>query len=156
MVSSERPTIDIAGLGAAGASPISLKLVVVAGPVVVHTGGSIHFQELVRSGYVSVLLAGNALAVHDVEQALFGTSLGVDLESGHLAVTRQDDNIEALDEALSQLAETDPVAARLVQLRYFAGLTTEQAAAALGISVRSAYYTWSYARSWLRRAIREK
>jgi lysine-ketoglutarate reductase/saccharopine dehydrogenase-like protein (TIGR00300 family) len=58
------------------------RIAVVAGPVVVHTGGSPHFQELIRGGYVSVLLAGNALAVHDVEQALFGTSLGVDLDTG--------------------------------------------------------------------------
>ncbi len=58
------------------------RIAVVAGPVVVHTGGSAYFQELIRSGYVNVLLAGNALAVHDVEQALFGTSLGVDLDTG--------------------------------------------------------------------------
>jgi lysine-ketoglutarate reductase/saccharopine dehydrogenase-like protein (TIGR00300 family) len=58
------------------------RIAVVAGPVVVHTGGSPHFQELIRGGYVNVLLAGNALAVHDVEQALFGTSLGVDLDTG--------------------------------------------------------------------------
>ena len=58
------------------------KIAVVAGPVVVHTGGSTYFQELIREGYVSVLLAGNALAVHDVEQAFFGTSLGVDLDTG--------------------------------------------------------------------------
>jgi lysine-ketoglutarate reductase/saccharopine dehydrogenase-like protein (TIGR00300 family) len=58
------------------------KIAVVAGPVVVHTGGSAHFAELIRLGYVGVLLAGNALAVHDVEQALFGTSLGVDLATG--------------------------------------------------------------------------
>jgi lysine-ketoglutarate reductase/saccharopine dehydrogenase-like protein (TIGR00300 family) len=58
------------------------KIAVVAGPVVVHTGGGAHFQELIRSGYVDVLLAGNALAVHDVEQAFFGTSLGVSLETG--------------------------------------------------------------------------
>ncbi len=58
------------------------KIAVVAGPVVVHTGGGTHFQDLVRSGFVDVLLAGNALAVHDVEQALFGTSLGVSLETG--------------------------------------------------------------------------
>ena len=56
------------------------RIAVVAGPVVVHTGGAAYFQELIRAGYVDVLLAGNALAVHDVEQALFGTSLGVDLE----------------------------------------------------------------------------
>ena len=58
------------------------RIAFVAGPVVVHTGGSTYFQELIRAGYVDVLLAGNALAVHDVEQALFGTSLGVDLDTG--------------------------------------------------------------------------
>jgi len=58
------------------------RIAVVAGPVVVHTGGGEYFRELIRRGYVDVLLAGNALAVHDVEQALFGTSLGVDLETG--------------------------------------------------------------------------
>jgi lysine-ketoglutarate reductase/saccharopine dehydrogenase-like protein (TIGR00300 family) len=58
------------------------QIAVVAGPVLVHTGGSQYFQELIRAGYVDVLLAGNALAVHDVEQALFGTSLGVDLNTG--------------------------------------------------------------------------
>jgi lysine-ketoglutarate reductase/saccharopine dehydrogenase-like protein (TIGR00300 family) len=58
------------------------RIVFVAGPVVVHTGGAIYFTELIRRGWVDVLLAGNALAVHDAELALFGTSLGVDLESG--------------------------------------------------------------------------
>jgi len=57
-------------------------IAVVAGPVLVHTGGGQYFCELIRRGFVDVLLAGNALAVHDVEQALFGTSLGVDLETG--------------------------------------------------------------------------
>jgi RNA polymerase sigma factor (TIGR02999 family) len=71
------------------------------------------------------------------------------------ATGHDDDDLLALDEALSRLAEADPVAARLVQLRYFAGLTTEQAAEALGMSVRSAYSTWSYARSWLRAAIHD-
>jgi lysine-ketoglutarate reductase/saccharopine dehydrogenase-like protein (TIGR00300 family) len=55
----------------------------VAGPVVVHTGGSQYFCELIRLGYVNVLLSGNALAVHDIEVALSGTSLGIDLSSGH-------------------------------------------------------------------------
>jgi lysine-ketoglutarate reductase/saccharopine dehydrogenase-like protein (TIGR00300 family) len=58
------------------------RIAVVAGPVIVHTGGAVHFQELIREGYVDVLLSGNALAVHDAEQALFGTSLGVDLNTG--------------------------------------------------------------------------
>ena len=58
------------------------RIAVVAGPVVVHTGGVEHFSELIRLGYVDVVLAGNALAVHDVEYALSGTSLGIDLAAG--------------------------------------------------------------------------
>ena len=59
------------------------KIAFVAGPVVVHTGGSEYFCDLIRLGYVDVLLSGNALAVHDIEVALSGTSLGIDLSSGH-------------------------------------------------------------------------
>jgi lysine-ketoglutarate reductase/saccharopine dehydrogenase-like protein (TIGR00300 family) len=59
------------------------KIAFVAGPVVVHTGGADYFCELIRLGFVDVLLSGNALAVHDIEVALSGTSLGIDLGSGH-------------------------------------------------------------------------
>ena len=58
------------------------KICFVAGPVVVHTGGGEYFGELVKNGYVDVLLSGNALAVHDIEAALSGTSLGIDLDTG--------------------------------------------------------------------------
>jgi lysine-ketoglutarate reductase/saccharopine dehydrogenase-like protein (TIGR00300 family) len=58
------------------------RIAVVAGPVVVHTGGVEHFAELIRLGYVNLVLAGNALAVHDIEFALSGTSLGIDLVAG--------------------------------------------------------------------------
>jgi lysine-ketoglutarate reductase/saccharopine dehydrogenase-like protein (TIGR00300 family) len=58
------------------------RLVVVAGPVVVHTGGSDGLSKLLRKGHVKALLSGNALAVHDIEQALYGTSLGVDTKTG--------------------------------------------------------------------------
>jgi lysine-ketoglutarate reductase/saccharopine dehydrogenase-like protein (TIGR00300 family) len=58
------------------------RIVFVAGPVVIHTGGSQAFCEIIRRGYVDALLAGNAIAVHDIEHVLFGTSLGVDLEHG--------------------------------------------------------------------------
>jgi lysine-ketoglutarate reductase/saccharopine dehydrogenase-like protein (TIGR00300 family) len=58
------------------------RIAVVAGPVVVHTGGVEHFAALIRKGYVDVVLAGNALAVHDIEYALKGTSLGIDLAAG--------------------------------------------------------------------------
>jgi lysine-ketoglutarate reductase/saccharopine dehydrogenase-like protein (TIGR00300 family) len=59
-----------------------LKVVVVAGPVVVHTGGVTGLAQLVRHGWVHAVLAGNALGVHDAEAALFGTSLGVRLADG--------------------------------------------------------------------------
>src|SRR3989304_434062 len=58
------------------------RLVVVAGPVVVHTGGGQALCKLLRKGYVKALLAGNALAVHDIEEALYSTSLGVDTKTG--------------------------------------------------------------------------
>ncbi len=58
------------------------KVVVVAGPVVVHTGGGEALARLIRGGCVQVVLSGNALGVHDVEAALFGTSLGVRLSDG--------------------------------------------------------------------------
>ncbi|MEM8720028.1 MAG: TIGR00300 family protein [Cyanobacteria bacterium P01_G01_bin.39] len=58
------------------------KVVVTAGPVVIHTGGGKHLSTLVREGYVQGLLGGNAIAVHDIEQSLMGTSLGVDMQKG--------------------------------------------------------------------------
>ncbi|MEB3336484.1 MAG: TIGR00300 family protein [Leptolyngbyaceae bacterium] len=58
------------------------KVVVTAGPVVIHTGGGEHLSHLIREGYVQALLGGNAIAVHDMEQSLMGTSLGVDMQRG--------------------------------------------------------------------------
>jgi RNA polymerase sigma factor (TIGR02999 family) len=62
-----------------------------------------------------------------------------------------DQDLLALDAALTKLADRDPIKARLVELRYFAGLTGEQAAEILGISARTADRYWVYARAWLRR-----
>jgi lysine-ketoglutarate reductase/saccharopine dehydrogenase-like protein (TIGR00300 family) len=58
------------------------RIVVVAGPAVVHTGAGRYLSRLIELGFVQVLFAGNALAVHDVEAALFGTALGINVESG--------------------------------------------------------------------------
>ncbi|WP_457614091.1 ornithine cyclodeaminase, nickel-pincer nucleotide-dependent [Methanopyrus sp.] len=58
------------------------KIVVVVGPAVIHAGARDDLAWMVREGYVDVLFAGNAVATHDVEASLFGTSLGVDLETG--------------------------------------------------------------------------
>jgi lysine-ketoglutarate reductase/saccharopine dehydrogenase-like protein (TIGR00300 family) len=60
------------------------KIIAVAGPVVVHTGGGAALSRLIRKGWIDVLLAGNALAVHDIEAALLGTSLGVRASDGRL------------------------------------------------------------------------
>jgi RNA polymerase sigma factor (TIGR02999 family) len=65
-----------------------------------------------------------------------------------------DEELLALDEALGRLAARDPVKARLVELRYFAGLTGEQAAAALGISPTTADRYWAFARAWLQAEVR--
>jgi RNA polymerase sigma factor (TIGR02999 family) len=73
----------------------------------------------------------------------------VDLESKHLAVSPQDDDIEALDEALSRLSVEQPRLAELVQLRHFSGLTLAQCAEILGVSARTADTWWAYARAWL-------
>lgn len=59
------------------------RVAVTAGPVVIHTGGSEHLSHLIREGYVQALLGGNAIAVHDIEQSLLGTSLGVDMQRGN-------------------------------------------------------------------------
>jgi RNA polymerase sigma factor (TIGR02999 family) len=65
-----------------------------------------------------------------------------------------DDELLALDAALAKLAQRDPLKARLVELRYFAGLTGDQAAAILGISPSTADRHWVFARAWLRREVR--
>jgi RNA polymerase sigma factor (TIGR02999 family) len=64
------------------------------------------------------------------------------------------DELLALNDALDRLASADPQAAEIVKLRYFVGLTMEEAARALGVSERTAYYTWDYARSWLKQDLK--
>jgi RNA polymerase sigma factor (TIGR02999 family) len=78
----------------------------------------------------------------------------LDLDAIEPALEEQNgDRLLALDEALRQLEAEDPRKAELVKLRFFAGLTAEQAAAALGVSTSTAEKDWAYARSWLRVAI---
>jgi lysine-ketoglutarate reductase/saccharopine dehydrogenase-like protein (TIGR00300 family) len=73
------------------------KILVVAGPAVVHTGAGEHFEKLIHWGYVNLLFAGNALATHDIEQALYGTSLGVYLSRGALADEGHENHIHAIN-----------------------------------------------------------
>jgi lysine-ketoglutarate reductase/saccharopine dehydrogenase-like protein (TIGR00300 family) len=73
------------------------KILVVAGPAVVHTGAGEHFEKLIQWGYVNLLFAGNALAAHDIEHALFGTSLGVYLDKGALADEGHENHVRAIN-----------------------------------------------------------
>ena len=68
----------------------------------------------------------------------------------HAGARRPSDDLLALDEALARLADEDPLAAEVVELRYFAGLGHEEIAAALGITVVRRPPEWTYARAWLR------
>ncbi|MFP4364799.1 MAG: TIGR00300 family protein, partial [Spirochaetia bacterium] len=84
-VSSERSvaaTVNLIAQEMQACKDAGQKVVMVSGPVVVHTGGSPAFSALLREGYIHGVLAGNALAVHDMESIFYGTSLGVDLETG--------------------------------------------------------------------------
>jgi RNA polymerase sigma factor (TIGR02999 family) len=78
-----------------------------------------------------------------------GARKRLDVDAIDLATTAPPDQLLALDEALVKLSRGDPAAARLVELRYFAGLTVDEAGKALGISTATAYRHWNYARAWL-------
>ncbi len=73
----------------------------------------------------------------------------VDIDDAQLSIEEPSEDIVVLDEALTKLTQEDPEVAEMVKLRYFAGLTIEQAAEILGISCRTADRYWSYARAWL-------
>jgi lysine-ketoglutarate reductase/saccharopine dehydrogenase-like protein (TIGR00300 family) len=100
--SSEKPSISIVKKVAEDLHTAKIrgdKIVVVGGPAIVHTGAALSLARVIQLGYVQAVLSGNALAVHDVEYALYGTSLGMDLTTG--ALTRGNRNhIAAVNEVL--------------------------------------------------------
>ncbi|HZN34863.1 MAG TPA: TIGR00300 family protein [Pirellulaceae bacterium] len=73
------------------------KALLVGGPAIVHTGSVEHLMALIRKGYIHRLFAGNALATHDIEQALFGTSLGVRLDSGDIIEAGHEHHLRAIN-----------------------------------------------------------
>lgn len=73
------------------------SIILVVGPAVVHTGAAEHLGRLVKMGYVSVLFGGNAVAVHDIESALYGTSLGVSMEAGMPTVGGHEHHLRAIN-----------------------------------------------------------
>jgi len=93
------------------------------------------------------ILIGNARQKHAQKRG--GQAKRVDLDAVELADRPASDKLLALDDALTRLADKDPLKAELVKLRYFAGLTNREAAAILGISTATADRYWAYARAWL-------
>jgi RNA polymerase sigma factor (TIGR02999 family) len=79
----------------------------------------------------------------------------VDIDQIEIALDTNDEQLIALDEALTELGAEDPDAVRLVNLRFFAGLTLRDAAAAAGLSLRSAERQWAYVRAWLYARLRQ-
>lgn len=73
------------------------KTLVVGGPAIVHTGSGEYLCELIRRGYVHRLFAGNALATHDIEQSIYGTSLGVHLERGDIIPSGHEHHLRTIN-----------------------------------------------------------
>ena len=100
--SSERPTQHIARKVASDIHRTKHlekgKIIVVSGPVLIHSGASEALEKLIRMGYIDGLLAGNALAVHDVENALMGTSLGMRVNDGTLVISGHRNHMQAVNE----------------------------------------------------------
>ena len=98
--SSERPTQHIARKVAYDIYKTKKeggKIVLVAGPAIVHTGASDSVATLIRLGFIDGILAGNALAVHDVEYSILGTSLGMNIRDGTLAVRGHRNHMQAIN-----------------------------------------------------------
>ena len=99
--SSERPTQQIARKIARdiyNTKSTGGKIIVTAGPVVVHSGAAEFLAKMIRMGYIDGLLTGNALAVHDIENSLFGTSLGMNVKNGTLAIRGHRNHMQAINE----------------------------------------------------------
>jgi DNA-directed RNA polymerase specialized sigma24 family protein len=79
----------------------------------------------------------------------------IDIDGLGIAGDASPDQLFAIDEAMSQLTARDSVAGGIVKLRYFAGLSVEQSAVVLGVSSKTAYRHWNYARAWLQSELLE-
>jgi RNA polymerase sigma factor (TIGR02999 family) len=116
----------------------------------VHWNSRGHFFAAAAEAMRRILI-GNARRKHAQKRG--GQAKRVDLEAIELADRPANDKLLALEDALIRLAAKDRVKAELVKLRYFAGLTTQEAAANLGISTATADRYWAYARAWLQNEI---
>ncbi len=104
-VSSERPKeLVIAGLAQAmrDAKRSGRKTLLVGGPAIIHTGAAKHLETIIKKGWIDVVFAGNALATHDIERALYGTSLGVELHTGQPITHGHEHHLRAINAIRAQ------------------------------------------------------
>lgn len=113
--------------------------------------GRTHFFAAAAEAMRRILIE-NARRKHRLKRG--GNRQRVDVEEAEIVIEGPCDDLLALDEALSRLAEIDRTKAELVKLRYFAGLTLEQAAEVLELSPTTAKRHWTYARAWLYKAVK--
>ncbi len=99
-VSSEKPLMNLINSIASEMKEIKAKggkIGIVGGPAIVHTGSGKYLASLVRDGYIDVIMAGNALATHDIESNLFGTSLGIEVETGKIVAHGHTHHMRAIN-----------------------------------------------------------
>lgn len=96
-ISSEKPSETQVQKLTEEITRVKGSLVIVAGPAVIHTGGANHLASIIERGYVKALLTGNALATHDIEHALFGTSLGIAIKTGEAIEGGHRNHLQAIN-----------------------------------------------------------
>ena len=99
-VSSEKPLMNLINSIASEMKEIKAKggkIGIVGGPAIVHTGSGKYLASLVQEGYIDVIMAGNALATHDIESNLFGTSLGIEVETGKIVAHGHTHHMRAIN-----------------------------------------------------------
>jgi RNA polymerase sigma factor (TIGR02999 family) len=111
--------------------------------------------EFFRSAAAAMrqILIDHARAAGRQKRGGKGKRVELNIDELHATLDFDPDQVLAIDEALNQLEQKDAGAAELVRLRFFAGLTMEEAAEATGVSLRTAERQWTYARAWLWRAL---
>jgi lysine-ketoglutarate reductase/saccharopine dehydrogenase-like protein (TIGR00300 family) len=118
-VSAERPkelTVAAVARGMAETRRAGRKILFVGGPAIIHTGAGVYLEKLIAGGWIDVLFAGNALATHDIESALLGTSLGVRLETGAPMASGHNHHLRAIN-AIRGAGGIRPAVARGVLTR---------------------------------------
>jgi len=138
-VSSEKPKAQLIQRLAGEMRAIRRRgqhILVVAGPAVIHTGSGPYLERLIKAGFVDVLFAGNGFATHDIESALYGTSLGVYLDRGTAAADGHDHHMRAINTIRSAGGIRNAVRRRLVTKGVMHACVTHRIPFVLAGSVR--------------------